>query len=139
MGQMRSGADGFTVEPKDFSMLYAARIQVSDPAGRISAVLLKPSDKNPSNAVFAGPALDSTLRHGGRSGISTPDEASRGISVEAFEATGPQTIVSHGINDVVDAVAVGQRRHFLGVIGNVSEFPRVGYIRIEVIATTMRL
>lgn len=59
MGQTRSGADGFTVDTEGF--LYVCTrlgIQVSDPAGRTSAVFLKPSDKNPSNAVFAGPALD---------------------------------------------------------------------------------
>jgi sugar lactone lactonase YvrE len=58
-GQMRSGADGFTVDNEGF--LYVCTrlgIQVSDPAGRTSAVILKPSEKNPSNAVFGGPALD---------------------------------------------------------------------------------
>jgi sugar lactone lactonase YvrE len=58
-GQMRSGADGFTVDTEGF--LYVCTrlgIQVSDPAGRTSAVILKPSDKSPSNAVFAGPELD---------------------------------------------------------------------------------
>jgi sugar lactone lactonase YvrE len=58
-GQMRSGADGFTIDNEGF--LYVCTrlgIQVSDPAGRTSAVLLKPSEKNPSNAVFAGPGLD---------------------------------------------------------------------------------
>jgi sugar lactone lactonase YvrE len=58
-GQMRSGADGFTVDNEGF--LYVCTrlgVQVSDPAGRTSAVLLKPAGKDPSNAVFAGPALD---------------------------------------------------------------------------------
>jgi sugar lactone lactonase YvrE len=58
-GQMRSGADGFTVDNEGF--LYVCTrlgIQVSDPAGRTSAVLLKPREKDPSNAVFAGPGLD---------------------------------------------------------------------------------
>ena len=58
-GEMRSGADGFTIDTEGF--LYVCTrlgIQVSDPAGRTSAVLLKPSDKYPSNAVFAGPTLD---------------------------------------------------------------------------------
>ncbi|MDX1983368.1 MAG: SMP-30/gluconolactonase/LRE family protein [Bryobacteraceae bacterium] len=58
-GQMRSGADGFTVDNEGF--LYVATrlgIQVSDPAGRTSAVLLKPAGRAPSNAVFGGPALD---------------------------------------------------------------------------------
>jgi sugar lactone lactonase YvrE/enterochelin esterase-like enzyme len=58
-GQMRSGADGFTVDNEGF--LYVCTrlgIQVSDPAGRTSAVLLKPSEQDPSNAVFAGAALD---------------------------------------------------------------------------------
>jgi len=58
-GQMRSGADGLTVDNEGF--LYVATrlgVQISDPAGRTSAVLLRPADKTPSNAVFAGPALD---------------------------------------------------------------------------------
>ena len=58
-GQMRSGADGFTIDSEGF--LYVCTrlgIQISDPAGRTSAVLLKPANKRPSNAVFAGPALD---------------------------------------------------------------------------------
>ncbi len=58
-GQMRSGADGFTVDNEGF--LYVCTrlgVQISDPAGRTSAVLLRPSDKDPSNAVFAGPGLD---------------------------------------------------------------------------------
>lgn len=57
--QMRSGADGFTVDSEGF--LYVCTrlgIQVSDPAGRTSAVLLSPSSHHPSSAVFAGPALD---------------------------------------------------------------------------------
>ena len=59
VAQMRSGADGFTVDNEGF--LYVCTrlgIQVSDPAGRTAAVILKPSEKNPSNAVFAGPRLD---------------------------------------------------------------------------------
>lgn len=58
-GQTWSSADGFTVDNEGF--LYVATnmgVQVSDPAGRTSAVLLKPAEANPSNAVFAGPALD---------------------------------------------------------------------------------
>ena len=58
-GPVRSGADGFTVDNEGF--LYVCTrlgIQVSDPAGRTSAVLLKPSQHDPSNAVFAGPSLD---------------------------------------------------------------------------------
>jgi len=58
-GQMRSGADGLTVDNEGF--LYVATrlgVQISDPAGRTSAVLVRPADKTPSNAVFAGPALD---------------------------------------------------------------------------------
>jgi len=58
-GQMRSGADGFTVDTEGF--LYVATrlgIQISDPAGRTSAVLLNPAGQEVSNAVFAGPDLD---------------------------------------------------------------------------------
>jgi sugar lactone lactonase YvrE/enterochelin esterase-like enzyme len=58
-GQTRSGADGFTVDTESF--LYVCTrlgLQVSDPAGRTSAVLLKPDGKDISNAVFAGPSLD---------------------------------------------------------------------------------
>jgi len=58
-GQTRSDADGFTVDTEGF--LYVATrlgLQISDPAGRTSAVLLKPNGRNISNTVFAGPALD---------------------------------------------------------------------------------
>ncbi|MBL8174632.1 MAG: SMP-30/gluconolactonase/LRE family protein [Bryobacterales bacterium] len=58
-GRAWAGADGFTVDTEGF--LYVATdmgIQVSDPAGRTSAVLLKPGEGNPSNAVFGGPGLD---------------------------------------------------------------------------------
>jgi len=58
-GQTRSGADGFTVDTESF--LYVCTrlgLQVSDPAGRTSAVLLKPEGKAISNVVFAGPLLD---------------------------------------------------------------------------------
>jgi sugar lactone lactonase YvrE len=58
-GQMRSGADGLTVDEEGF--LYVCTrlgVQISDPAGRTSAVLLRPGGKTPSNAVFAGPNLD---------------------------------------------------------------------------------
>ncbi len=67
-GQTRSGADGFTVDTEGF--LYVCTrlgIQVSDPAGRTSAVPLKPSEQTPSNAVFAGPSLDTLyVTAGGR-------------------------------------------------------------------------
>ena len=58
-GQTRSGATGFTVDTESF--LYVCTrlgLQVSDPAGRTSAVLLKPFGKGLSNAVFGGPMLD---------------------------------------------------------------------------------
>jgi len=58
-GQTRSGADGFTVDSEGF--LYVSTrlgVQVSDPAGRTSAVLSNPAGKVTSNAVFAGPMLD---------------------------------------------------------------------------------
>jgi sugar lactone lactonase YvrE/enterochelin esterase-like enzyme len=59
MGTMRSGANGFTVDTEGF--LYVATrlgVQVNDPAGRTSAVLLNPEGRSVSNAVFAGPDLD---------------------------------------------------------------------------------
>lgn len=59
MGTMRSGADGFTVDTEGF--LYVATrlgVQINDPAGRTSAVLLNPEGRGVSNAVFAGPQLD---------------------------------------------------------------------------------
>lgn len=58
-GTMRSGADGFTVDTEGF--LYVATrlgVQINDPAGRTSAVLLNPEGRGVSNAVFAGPQLD---------------------------------------------------------------------------------
>ncbi|MBK9171323.1 MAG: SMP-30/gluconolactonase/LRE family protein [Bryobacterales bacterium] len=58
-GQTRSGADGFTVDSEGFVYVCTRLgLQISDPAGRTSAVLLKPGGKNISNAVFAGPSLD---------------------------------------------------------------------------------
>ena len=58
-GQTRTGADGLTVDTEGF--LYVATrlgLQISDPAGRTSAVLLNPNGKMLSSAVFAGPGLD---------------------------------------------------------------------------------
>jgi sugar lactone lactonase YvrE/enterochelin esterase-like enzyme len=58
-GQTRSGADGFTVDTEGW--IYVATrlgLQISDPAGRTVAVLLKPQGNGISNAVFAGPTLD---------------------------------------------------------------------------------
>jgi sugar lactone lactonase YvrE len=58
-GEMRSGAAGFTVDTEGF--LYVCTrlgLQVSDPAGRTSAVLLNPRGKTLSSAVFGGPSLD---------------------------------------------------------------------------------
>ncbi len=58
-GTTRAGADGFTVDTEGF--LYVCTrlgLQITDPAGRTAAVLLKPEGKNLSNAVFAGPGLD---------------------------------------------------------------------------------
>ncbi len=58
-GQTRTGADGLTVDTEGW--LYVATrlgLQINDPAGRTVAVLLKPSGKDLSNAVFGGRALD---------------------------------------------------------------------------------
>ncbi|MFN7932958.1 MAG: SMP-30/gluconolactonase/LRE family protein [Bryobacteraceae bacterium] len=58
-GRTWSAADGFTVDTESF--LYVATnmgVQISDPAGRTSAVLLSPNGPRLSNAVFAGPSLD---------------------------------------------------------------------------------
>ena len=85
---MRSGADGFTVDNEGF--LYVCTrlgIQISDPAGRTAAVLLKPQEKNPSNAVFAGPALDTLYVTAGDGGLPASDEATGRLSVEAVQTT----------------------------------------------------
>lgn len=58
-GTTRAGADGLTVDTEGF--LYVCTrlgLQISDPAGRTAAVLLKPGGKDLSHAVFAGPGLD---------------------------------------------------------------------------------
>ncbi|MBL8236850.1 MAG: SMP-30/gluconolactonase/LRE family protein [Bryobacterales bacterium] len=58
-GQTRSGAAGLTVDTEGF--LYVCTrlgVQVSDPAGRTSAVLLKPEGKEVTSVVFGGSALD---------------------------------------------------------------------------------
>ena len=92
-GQMRSGADGFTIDNEGF--LYVCTrlgIQVSDPAGRTSAVLLKPSEKNPSNAVFAGPMLDTLYVTAGDKVFQASYEAPRRFSVEAVQAAGPALV-----------------------------------------------
>lgn len=59
-GQWRSGADGLTVDTEGFVYVCTRLgLQVSDPAGRTSAVLLPPSAQHTlANAVFAGPTLD---------------------------------------------------------------------------------
>lgn len=72
-GQTRSGADGFTVDNEGF--LYVATrlgIQVNDPAGRTSAVLLKPEGKSVSNVLFAGPQLDTLYVTAGDSVFRRP-------------------------------------------------------------------
>jgi gluconolactonase len=58
-GQTRTDADGLTVDTEGF--LYVCThlgLQINDPAGRTSAVLLKPKGKELSSVVFAGPSLD---------------------------------------------------------------------------------
>ncbi len=57
-GQMGSGADGMTVDA--FGRLYVAThagLQVFDPTGRMSGVILKPQNKFLSNVAFGGPNL----------------------------------------------------------------------------------
>jgi enterochelin esterase-like enzyme/sugar lactone lactonase YvrE len=58
-GETRTGAGEFTVDSEGF--LYVATrlgLQVSDPAGRTAAVLLKPEGKALGSAVFGGTGLD---------------------------------------------------------------------------------
>lgn len=58
-GQTRTDAQGLTVDSESF--VYAATrlgIQISDPAGRTSAVLLNPDGKRASSVAFGGPSLD---------------------------------------------------------------------------------
>lgn len=60
-GKEGSGADGMTIDAK--GRLYAAThagLQIFDPTGRMSGVLLSPQTKRLSNVTFAGPDL-STL------------------------------------------------------------------------------
>lgn len=60
-GKEGSGADGMTIDAK--GRLYAAThagLQIFDPTGRMSGVLLSPQTKRLSNVAFAGPDL-STL------------------------------------------------------------------------------
>lgn len=58
-GTVRSGADGMTVDAAG-RMYVATRtgLQVFDPTGRMSGVILKPHNAPLSNVVFAGPKLD---------------------------------------------------------------------------------
>lgn len=58
-GQTGSGADGMTVDTD--GRLYVAThagLQVFDPTGRMSGVILKPQNKFLSNATFGGPKFD---------------------------------------------------------------------------------
>jgi len=58
-GETRSGAAGLTVDTESF--VYVATrlgLQISDPAGRTSAVLLHPQGKPVTSVAFGGPALD---------------------------------------------------------------------------------
>jgi gluconolactonase len=58
-GKKESGADGMTVDSA--GRLYAATLrglQVFDPTGRLSGVILKPQPAFLSNVVFGGPKLD---------------------------------------------------------------------------------
>jgi gluconolactonase len=58
-GQTRSAASGMTVDTESFVYVCTRLgLQISDPAGRTSAVLVKPAGKEISSAVFAGPSLD---------------------------------------------------------------------------------
>src|SRR5262249_26920707 len=58
-GQLRSGADGMTLDTDGF--LYVATnlgIQIFDPPGKTVGILRKPDkNRNPSNVVFGGPGL----------------------------------------------------------------------------------
>lgn len=57
-GQLRSGADGMTVDADGF--LYVATklgIQIADPAGRTVGILNKPDTGDPTSVVFGGSAL----------------------------------------------------------------------------------
>lgn len=58
-GKKESGADGMTIDSA--GRLYAATfvgLQVFDPTGRLSGVILKPQPAFLSNVVFGGPKLD---------------------------------------------------------------------------------
>ena len=88
-GQMRSGADGFTVDNEGF--LYVCTrlgIQVSDPAGRTSAVLLKPSEKDPIQRGLRGSRSGYALCHRRRSGVPASHEAPGRFPMEDVETAG---------------------------------------------------
>ena len=58
-GKTASGADGMTVDNR--GRLYVATyagLQMFDPTGRISGVILNPQNKRLTNVVFGGPKLD---------------------------------------------------------------------------------
>src|SRR5690606_6903896 len=55
----RSGADGMTLDTEGY--LYVATslgIQICDQPGRVVAIVNRPADRNPSNAVFGGKDLN---------------------------------------------------------------------------------
>src|SRR5438874_2661944 len=43
-----------------------------------------------------------------------------------------QSLVSHGVDEIVDSVPIGQGSHWLGIFGGISVFPRVSHVGVEV-------
>jgi gluconolactonase len=78
-GQTETAAAGLTVDNEGF--LYVATrlgLQISDPAGRTSAVLVNPGGHQCTSAVFAGPNLDSLYVTAGGSVYRRPTKR-RGV------------------------------------------------------------
>lgn len=55
----RSGADGMTFDTDGHLYVTSSLgVQICDQPGRVVAILNRPADRNPSNAVFGGPGLE---------------------------------------------------------------------------------
>ena len=90
-GQTRAGAAEFTPDSEGF--LYVATrlgLQVSDPAGRTAAVLLKPEGNALASAVFGGPGLDTLYVSAGDAIFRRPSRRSGVLPWKAVKPPVPR-------------------------------------------------
>src|SRR5215472_11075214 len=80
-----------------------------------------------TRGIWPNMASDTPARSGGSSATSGSGTNTSGRS--AAETT---SLVRHGVNEIVQAIAVGKRRHMFRILGSIGVFPRVSYVRVVV-------